>query len=298
MHVISTTEPDNVEAVLSTHSADYDINIYKQISSSMLFGSSFFLRDGKKWKHSRELLQLCMTKSPVEDLRMFEVHVGNLIKALSKQDSGIDDLGIWFPRLIADITSEYLFGESMGTIEKPDSTGFLRALHEALVVYEEGCTLGPPTSGDPQKRFCDNYSENVKKIYEFIDQKVDDIFFLPNFTNTEQDSGNLEEKEKGCGSFLDELCNLTDDARLLRDESLTIFSATFEPVSALLTNLFSVLAKRPDLWELLRGEVGSLEGGVPDRSQLRAMKYHQFCLKECETSPLDLFPLLSLLSFR
>ena len=125
---------------------------------------------------------------------------------------------------------------------------------------------------------------------------MEEIFELPDFANTRLDSGDLEEKEKGRGGFLDELCNLTNDEQFLRDNILTIFSATFDPVSILLTNLFFVLAKRPDVWELLRGEVGSLDGGKPDMSQLRAMKYHQFCLKECEIAPLDLFPLLSLLN--
>ena len=65
---------------------------------------------------------------------MLDVHIGDPIKALTKQDSGIGDLGIWFPRLI-------LFGESMGTIQRPDSTGFLRALHEAFVLHRQIRTM-------------------------------------------------------------------------------------------------------------------------------------------------------------
>ena len=282
--VISTTEPDNVEAVLFTHFADYSVSTFRKISFGPFFGRSFFLKDGTNWKHLRSLLHFCMTKSRVENLRMLEIHVENLIQALSKQCSRTVDLRIWLPRLIADITMEFFFGESMGTIEKPDSTGFLRALHEALVVCEDDATFGPPNSGEPQQKFRNEFSENVKHVHDFIDQEVGNRIEIPDFTTTRQNFGNLEEEE-GPGSFLDELCNLTDDAFFLRDEGLTIFSATFESLSALLTNLFFVLAKRPDLWELLRGEAGSLEGGKPEKAQLQAMKYHQFCLKECEIFP-------------
>ena len=285
--VISTTEPDNVEAVLFTHFADYCVSTFRKESFAPVFGGSFFLKDGTKWKHVRSLLQLCMAKSRGESLRMFEVHLENLIQAFSKQESGTIDLAIWFPRLIADITTEFLFGKSMGAIEKPDSSGVLRALHEALEICEDDATLGPPNGGGLQLEYWNNLSDNVKNVHDFIDQKVRDRIKLPGFAISRQNSGSLEEEEEeeeeeGTGSFLDELCNLTDDKKFLRDESLTIFSATVEPVSALLTNLFLVLAKRPDLWEILRGEVGSLEGRKPGKRQLQAMKYHQFCLKECE----------------
>ena len=289
--IISTTEPDNVEAVLFTRFADYGISVLRILSFRKLFGMSFFLSWGKEWKHSRDLLQLSMTKSRVADLWIFDMHVDNLIKALSNQISGIIDLGIWFPRLIADITTDFLFGVSMGTIEKPDSTGFLRALHEALLFCENEAALGPPNSGKPQQGSRNKFFENVKKVHDFIDKQVFDPTELPDLTTTRQDSGSSQEEE-GPGSFLEELCNLTDDEKFLCDESLTIFSATFEPVSALLTNLFSVLAKRPDLWELLRGEVGSLEGGKPEKGQLQHMKYHQYCLKECEIAPTSLYSLL------
>ena len=283
--VISTTEPDNVEAVLFTRVADYGISAIRNWSFGELFVTSFFLSWGKECEHSKDLLQLSMTKSRLEDLRIFDVHVANLLKALSNQDSEVIDLGIWFPRLIADITAEFLFGESMGAIEKPDSTGFLRALHETLVVCENWAALGPPNSGESQDEFRDKYSKNVKKVHDFIDKQVGDPIELPDLTTARHDSGSSEEEEEGPGSFLEELFNLTDDEKFLHDESLTMFSATFEPVSTLLTNLFFVLAERPDLWELLRGEVGSLEGGKPEKSQLQAMKYHQYCLKECEISP-------------
>ena len=139
--VISTTEPDNVETVLFTHFADYGVSLLRQPSIAPLFSRSFFPSHGKEWKHSGDPLQRCIKKSPAENLRMFELHVENLIKALTKQDSGIVDLGIWFPRLIADMTTGFLFGGSMGTIQKPDSTGFLRALHEVLVLHRHIRTM-------------------------------------------------------------------------------------------------------------------------------------------------------------
>ena len=183
--VISTTEPDNVEAVLFTHLADYGISATREIYFGHFFREGFFLREGKKWSHSRDLLHLSVTKSRVEDLRISDVHV----------DNSIIDLGILFPRLIADMTTEFLFGESIGMIEKPDSTGFLRTLHDALVVCKIQAALDPPNSGEPQEEFCDKYSKNVKKVHAFIDEQVGDRIELPGLTSTRQGSGSLEEEE-------------------------------------------------------------------------------------------------------
>ena len=283
--VISTVEPENVKAVLSTNFSDYGIGSRRKMAFAPLLGRSIFQVDGPQWKHSRDLLQLCLTKSQMVNLPMFDVHITKLIKAISRQDSVAVDLGIWFSRLIADVTTDCLFGETMGSIEKPSSlrTEFAQAIHNAQAGCEDRWKKGPLASLFPHRKFY----RNVKTVHDYIDQHVERILGLHDSSNERPEAAHFEGEDRPV--FLYELSRLTDDQQFLRDEILTIFSAAFDPVVALLTNLFFVLAKKPDIWELLRAEVGPLDGKKPDISQLKSMKYHQFCLKECKSPSLKFF---------
>lgn len=276
--VISTSEPENIKAVLSTNFGDYGIGSRRKRAFAPLLGKSIFQVDGPQWKHSRDLLQLCLTRSQVVDLPMFDLHVTKLIKAISRHGSATVDLGIWFPRLIADFSTDCFFGKGMGSIETPSSlsTEFVQAMHDAQAGCEDRWKLGHFSSLFPHREFY----RNVKRVHDFIDQHMERAMGLHDCSEGRPEVGRSEGEDRRV--FLYQLSKLTDDQQFLRDEILTIFSAAFDPVAALLTNLFFVLAKRPDVWELLRGEVRPLDGENPDISQLRSLKYHQFCLKECE----------------
>jgi cytochrome P450 len=84
--------------------------------------------------------------------------------------------------------------------------------------------------------------------------------------------------------FLRELAKLTDDRKTLRDELLGIFFAGRDTTSALLSNLFFVLARSPKIWQRLRDEVDQLGGARPTLDDLKTLKYLGFCLNEGQNS--------------
>lgn len=99
-------------------------------------------------------------------------------------------------------------------------------------------------------------------------------------------SEDIEEKPPGRYVFLNELAKETNDPRQLRDELLNILLAGRDTTASLLSNIFHVLARRPDIWSRLKAEVDELAGEKPDYDTLRNMKYIKYLLNECKPTPL------------
>ena len=83
--------------------------------------------------------------------------------------------------------------------------------------------------------------------------------------------------------FLTELAKLSDDRIFLRGELLGIFFGGRDTTASLLTNMFFVIARRPDLWRKLKEEVAHLDGKEPTYDQLGRMIYLRWCLNECKS---------------
>ena len=80
--------------------------------------------------------------------------------------------------------------------------------------------------------------------------------------------------------FADELVTQTNDRFQVRSELLNILLAGRDTTASLLSNVFFILSRRPDIWAKLQEEVSTLGGARPDIQQLRDMKYLRAVLNE------------------
>lgn len=274
--VINTVDPENVKEVLSTRFSDYSIGSRRKNAFSPLLGRSIFQVDGLQWKHSRNIVQSCLTKSQAEDVSLIDEHVTNLLDVLS-QNSGRVDLGDWLPRLTADVTTDCFFGSSIGSLKSSENfqEGLFETIHDAQVGCEERWKMGILADVLPHRGF----KENVRRVHGFMDQYVHRAMEL---RRTLSEEPQKSEKTHDHLVFLHQLSRVTDDWHFIRDELLTVFFAGVDTAAALLTNLFFILAKRPDIWQQLRDEVHPLMGKRPTISQLRSFKHHRNCLMECK----------------
>jgi len=88
------------------------------------------------------------------------------------------------------------------------------------------------------------------------------------------------EKEGDRYIFMNELAMATNDPIQIRSELLNILLAGRDTTAGLLSNVFHVLARRPDIWNKLQEEISELGGAAPDYETLRNMKYLKFVLNE------------------
>jgi cytochrome P450 len=97
-----------------------------------------------------------------------------------------------------------------------------------------------------------------------------------------RDAGVSEKDEKYV--FLYELAKETKDKRRLRDELLNVLLAGRDTTASLLSNMWFMLAKHPEIFAKLRQEVEeTLQGATPTYEQLRNLKYLKWCMNECKT---------------
>ena len=83
--------------------------------------------------------------------------------------------------------------------------------------------------------------------------------------------------------FMDAMVETTEDPLELRCETLNVLMAARDSTASLLTNVFFMLARHPDVWDSLRTEVITTFGDrLPDYGTLRQMKQVRNVLNECE----------------
>lgn len=65
-----TTDPDNIETILSTNFEDYGLGT-RRLAGFPLLGEGIFSQDGPAWKHSRELIRRQFAPRPEADSSSF-----------------------------------------------------------------------------------------------------------------------------------------------------------------------------------------------------------------------------------
>ncbi|KAL8648072.1 MAG: hypothetical protein Q9226_006151, partial [Calogaya cf. arnoldii] len=280
--VISTIEPENIKVVLSTNFKDFVVGTPRRRAFGPVMENSVLVADGTEWEHSRAFLRPSFSRSQVGDLATLETHVKHLINAIPTDGSTVD-LSELFLRFTADVTTDFMFGESIRSLQHPEAFG--RELTDACRIGQLGAEhrfrLGIFANLVPQREF---YAA-VQKVHTFIEYHVDNAIQQ---RRSRSGGAKSEGSDNGRYIFLDELVKTSDDRVVLRDQLLGIFLAGRDTTSALLSNLFFALARHPDVWKRLHKEISTLNGEKPTLDELKGLKYLTFCLNEA----LRLYPIV------
>ncbi len=279
--VISTIEPENIKAVMSTHFKDFVIGSPRRRAFGPIIAYSVLVADGVEWEHARAFLRPSFARSQVGDLATLETHVKNLIDAVPADGSTVDLAELLF-RFTADVTTDFMFGESIESQRHPESFG--GDLTEACRIGQLGAEfrfrLGIFVDLVPQSKFY----RAVGKVHKYMEAHVDKAIRRH---HAESQDTTSEKTNSGKHIFLNELVKLTDDRLVLRDQLLGIFMAGRDTTAALLTNLFFVLARNPKAWQRLQTEIKSLNGNKPTMDGLKGLEYLSACLNESKYTVVD-----------
>lgn len=85
-----------------------------------MFGEGIFIQEGDAWKRSRELLRPQLVYKQYGDLQLFHEPFDDLMKRLPAQ-GGVVDLQPLFFQYTLDVTTAFLFGESVGSLRSTES---------------------------------------------------------------------------------------------------------------------------------------------------------------------------------
>lgn len=216
-----TIEPRNLEAILSTNFDDWSLGSRHKVMRPF-FGDGIFTQDGADWKRSRELLRHQFAYRHYEDLEIFREPVEDLLASLPS--SGVVDLQPLFFRLTLDVTTKFLFGESVNSL-KQASTGneseFASAFNTAQDFVAKRMRLQDLYWLVGGKRF----TEACNMVHRFADQIIE-----KNLLN-----GKKDEHSNDRYIFLDTLSKQCSDRKELRSQIINILVAGRDTTACLIS---------------------------------------------------------------
>jgi len=214
-------------------------------------------------------------------LDIFERHVQCLINKIPRDLSTVDLQNLFF-QLAIDITTEFLFGEStniLASSARSEQQNFNIAFDLAQAEIARRSRFG----SFPWIYETKNFNRARKTVHAFIDAYVHKAL------NNRKEFDDRDNKINRNGFegyiFLNELAQRTHDPKRIRDELLNILLAGRDTTAGLLSHTFHVLARRPDIWSILKAEVDQLQGRKPDYESLRNMTYLKYLINECKFLP-------------
>ncbi|KAI1265358.1 cytochrome P450 [Xylariaceae sp. FL1019] len=271
---IDTMDPENIETVLSTNFADYDLGL-RPMTFHALLGDGIFTQDGANWKASRQLLRPQFASNRAQNFTEIQECVERLVHQISAQGPVVDLQPLFF-RLTFETTMFLLFGEHANELKgvtEQEST-FADAFNLAQDYLAHRGRLGHMYWLFNNKEF----RGACKTCHDFIDKAVGKTL-----ETTKLKIG--ENEDEGNYIFIEALVRQTRNPIVLRDQCLNVLLAGRDTTGCCLSWTFRLLARHQQALLRLRREVDSVVGlGVdatpPSRDDLKRMPYLAMVLKE------------------
>ncbi|KAK4549199.1 hypothetical protein LTR36_007657 [Oleoguttula mirabilis] len=288
-----TSDPKNIQAMLATQFADYDLGPVRRANMSQTLGNGIFVQDGKQWEHSRALLRPSFVREQISDLELEERHVQNLIDVLKPQQDGWTaetEIQTLFFRLTIDSATEFLFGESVDSqLVEADSALRTPGKHAKRATDELAFSKNFDSAQRHMAqrfRLGDMYWVHNPKEYKENNRIIDE--FVKHYVNLALKKSTSEKKaEEGRHGyvFLEALAEQTRDPKELAAQLLNILLAGRDTTASLLSWLFNQLLRHPAVFATLRATVVETFGTYDDPrditfATLKGCQYLQYCLSE------------------
>uniref|UniRef100_A0A8H7N8B9 Cytochrome P450 n=1 Tax=Bionectria ochroleuca TaxID=29856 RepID=A0A8H7N8B9_BIOOC len=199
---------------------------------------------------------------------ILERHIQSMLGQISSQGGSLDLQPLFFS-LTMDVATEFLMGCSTNMLNNPDGSA-QQFVDDYMVCSTEAArkmTLGPLQF----LRFNSAAKQSKARVFKYIDDYIEKCLKRTETGNSTVEQSNL----------LQELSGAIKDRKMLRDQVLHILLASRDTTASLLSNLFFVLARMPDVYAKLRSEIVAVVGdSVPDFGQLKELQYLRWCINE------------------
>jgi cytochrome P450 len=189
-----------------------------------MFGDGIFTQEGDAWKHSRDLLRPQLVHRQYEDLAVFSEPMEDLLSELPR-NGGIIDLQPLFFRFTLDVTTAFLFGESVHSLRSMEN-GQEQTFAAAFDLAQKYVV----------KRFRlldlywliggSNFRDACRKVHAFADQIIDQNLSASALTDDPTDTRYV---------FLKSVAKAYPDRIALRGQIINILAAGRDTTACLLS---------------------------------------------------------------
>ena len=284
-----TIEPRNLKTILSNNFQDYSMGLRRKVMFPF-FGDGIFTQEAADWKRSRYLLQPQFMHRQYEDLDIFKEPIENFLVALSRKE-GVVDLQPLIFQLTLDVTTAFLFGESVNSLRTDGinhgQSDFACAFNSAQDYVAKRMRLQNLywlVGGSKFQQACDT-------VHKFADQIIE--------RNLKRDCKNENGHPDSVPTrsqnqryvFLDSLAQVSPDRKALRSQIINILVAGRDTTACLISWTIFLLVRHPRVMQKLKAEINTMfaeklltSTEKITRSDLRSMTYLQNVLKESEST--------------
>lgn len=288
---LETIEPANVQAILATKFEDWEIGERRHRCFRPVQGRNIFTCDGHAWRRARALFRPQFARGMINDLGatewatgvLWEEAVGNVGEG---GWTGMVDLRPLVLRFVLDTATEFLFGESVRSLEAlmgrecdegEKGVGEVAGSNEFAEAFE-ACSYNMVLRIRLQQlRFLGTSREfraAVKTVRSVPDRIIDRA--LQSKRQNEEKSGKFD--------LLSSLMEQTQDTDELRSQTLGILFASRDTTSSLLMWTILLLAQHPNIYRALRFQVLASfpqpAGTILNFAELKDCRYLQYVLLE------------------
>ncbi|PHH93001.1 hypothetical protein CDD83_2490 [Cordyceps sp. RAO-2017] len=267
--VLMTCEPDNVKAVLSGQFEAWPIGGVRLRSIGFVLGPhAIFTSNGADWARQRALIRPTFVRNQIADLECTDRHVENLLARLRSSVANGDaklDLQPLLYMFTMDTSTDFMFGYSTDMLVNPtdEAVQFTRAYEYALLSAVSSARLGWLLTLMPDKKL----NESVAYCRAFVDGHVAKAL------------SQSKRKERPY-VFMNELIDAGTPPSQITDQLLAMILGGRDTSASMMSSLFWVLARRPDVVRAIRLELAALDGRKPSWEELKGLKYLNNVLKE------------------
>ncbi|KUJ17437.1 n-alkane-inducible cytochrome P450 [Mollisia scopiformis] len=268
---IFTIDPMNIQWVMVHDFESWGLEPLRLPAVAPYMGPGVFTTDGQFWAHARAQVKPILGKAQFSDLSRLEYHFQNFLPLLPRDGSAVDVQPL-LERLGTDIVTEFILGESVGTLTENSSVDhkkFLGALSDADAGVGKRFLLGKLRFFLRDK----NFDKACQIAHKYVDERIDAYF---NTVATRKSSS----QEPQPLVLLNELAKETDDRKLIRSQILNILQAAEDGAAIIISNTLFLLSRHPDVQRTLREEISTINAQIPTFEVLKSMKYLRKVINE------------------
>ncbi|KAL8335589.1 hypothetical protein RB598_009668 [Gaeumannomyces tritici] len=273
MRFLMTREPAHVKAMLTGKFSDFGKGPKFHEVWSPFLGDSIFTTDGARWHDSRALIRPMFVRNRVRDLDIFDRWMNVLLGKLPEPGGTVDVMDLFY-RMTLDVTTDFLLGHSVNSLDNPNND-FSRAFTDVQRVQMMLTVMAPLKSFVPTKK----YYAGIKVIERFMMPFIEQALALPPSELEKLSSPDSNSNREV--TFLHSIARYSRDPKVIRDQIMAVLLAGRDTTAATLSWCVYELSRSPATVARLRAEMASVTGGRrPTYEDLKAMTYLRHTLDE------------------
>nr|POF14270.1 cytochrome p450 52a2 [Quercus suber] len=238
---------------------------------SRVIGKGVLVNDGPEWSASRTNLKPLFKRSRDQDLKMFDVHVRQLIDRLKQHGQSFVDFRQEAQTTVLNITIDMLWGESTpyettpGQESPSKKKGLLNLIDDLEPYGNLAIELGPfaiPVLAWRVRRVL----QLIRGIHGFFHDAIRNAF---------KDMRTRPSEDSQPSTILHQMLKEGMTHEKAHGELQNIFFAAFDTTTVLLTNLFDCIGRDPRVQQQLRDELDRVVGveGILTENLLAKLVY-------------------------